>query len=300
MTNATSVKAKLRNVAEKESRPFDYILMHYFVERLLYRLSISTHADNFILKGGMLLYAMLDNDARATKDVDFLIIRIKNTQEELARVFTEICNVSSDDAIVFDASSITTQKIKEDADYEGVRVKITGYLDKTRQVLQFDIGYGDAVVPHPLDIDYPSLLGMERPHLKAYSKESFIAEKFEAMLALADANSRMKDFYDIYTLCSLYDFNGEILSEAIQQTLTRRGTPLSENPTVFSLNFPQDKNKQVQWRAFQKRIEADTDITFEEALSEIKEFLMPIYMSILNKNRFTSSWSSDKGTWTLA
>lgn len=298
MKSPDSIKARLRNLAEKENRPFDYLLMHYFIERLLYRLSISDYADNFILKGGLLLYAMLDNDARATRDIDFLARRIENVPEELIRIFTDICSIDADDAVRFDASTITAQRIKEDADYEGVRIKLMGYLDRSRQVLQFDIGYGDIVVPGPLDVDYPSLLNMERPHLKAYSMESVIAEKFEAMIALAEANSRMKDFYDVYTLSRTYDFEGYTLYEAVRQTLERRATPLMRIPIIFTEKFSEDQAKQTQWYAFQRRIQIAQNITFENALTEIKAFLLPVYESILNEEEFFGKWHAVPGEWT--
>lgn len=300
MKNADSIKARLRNLAEKENRPFDYLLTHYFIERLLYRLSISNYADNFILKGGLLLYTMLDEDARATRDIDFLARRIENSPEDLTRIFTDICTIESDDAVQFDPSTITGQRIKEDAEYEGVRIKLTGYLDKSRQVLQFDIGYGDVVVPKPMEVDYPSLLDMERPRLMAYSKESVIAEKFEAMIALAEANSRMKDFYDIFTLSHSYDFEGYTLFEAIRQTLERRSTPLTRTPTIFSDGFSQNKDKQTQWRAFRRRIQVGQDLSFEDALVGIKTFLSPIYDCILNEDEFFGSWSAQTESWQKA
>lgn len=297
MINADSIKSKLRNLAAKENKPFDYLLMHYFIERLLYRLSISDYADNFILKGGLLLYAMLFGDARATRDVDFLAKRIENTPEELIDIFGKICVIEVDDAVTFDFSTISAQRIKEDADYEGVRIKLTGYLDKSRQVLQFDIGYGDVVVPGPLEVDYPSLLDMECPRLKAYSRESIIAEKFEAMLALAEVNSRMKDFYDIYVLSRAYDFEGYTLYEAIRQTLVRRGTPLERVPTIFSDTFAHDKEKQTQWNAFQKRIQVAQNLSFQDTLVRIKMFLSPIYESILYNKEFFGYWSAIGSAW---
>ena len=296
MKNADSIKARLRNLAEKENKPFDYLLMHYFIERLLFRLSISEYSENFILKGGLLLYAMLNNDARATRDIDFLARQIENAPEELIRIFSNICIVETDDAIRFDPSTITAQRIKEDADYEGVRIKLTAFLDKSRQVLQFDVGYGDIIVPHPLEVDYPSLLDMERPRLNAYSKESVIAEKFEAMLALAEVNSRMKDFYDIYTLSHTYSFDGDTLYEAIRQTLERRNTPLSETPTVFAEAFAEDKSKQTQWAAFQRRIQVAQGVDYGDVIASLKAFLSPIYVCIMSNSAFSGSWnpSSDK------
>lgn len=298
MISADSVKARLRNLAKKEDDAFDNLLRHYFTERLLYRLSISPYADNFILKGGRLLYVILENEARATRDVDFLAWQIENTPEELIRIFIEICAIQSDDAVRFDSSSITAQRIKEDADYEGVRIKLTGYLDNTRQVLQFDIGYGDVVVPKPLELDYPSLLDMEQPRLKAYSTESVIAEKFEAMLSLTETNSRMKDFYDIYILSRTYDFDGLTLYEAIRQTLERRGTVMERLPIVFSPEFLQGERIQPMWRAFQQRIKVTQSVSAEETLAQIRTFLQPIYESILNEDEFIGSWSKDAAIWT--
>ena len=295
MKNADSIKARLRNLAENENKPFDYLLMHYFIERLLFRLSISEYSDNFILKGGLLLYAMLDNDARATRDIDFLARQIENAPEELVRIFSIICSIDTDDAINFDTSTITAQRIKEDADYEGVRIKLTAFLDKSRQILQFDVGYGDIIVPQPLEVEYPSLLDMERPRLTAYSKESVIAEKFEAMLALAEVNSRMKDFYDIYTLCHTYSFDGGILYEAIRQTLERRNTSLSDAPTVFTEAFAQDKSKQTQWAAFQRRIHVAQNVDYEDVIAAIRVFLSPIYACIISRSAFSGNWDPSSG-----
>jgi predicted nucleotidyltransferase component of viral defense system len=197
--SAESIKAKLRKEAGTSKKDFDFMLLHYFIERLLFRLSISPYVNNFILKGGILLYTVLDNQARATRDIDFLAKNIKNTPDELVKVFTEIASISVDDAVSFDLKKISVEQIKEDADYQGIRIKLTAYLERSRHALQFDIGFNDVIIPHPVDMIYPTLLDMEPPRLKAYSLESVIAEKFHAIIFLADLNSRMKDFYMIYT-----------------------------------------------------------------------------------------------------
>ena len=297
MINYDSIKARLKQLAIKIGKPYDYLMMHYFVERLLYRLSISQYADQFILKGGMLLYTMLDNDARATKDVDFLAKQLKNTPEELIGIFRKICAIEADDAILFDLDSIIADRIKEDADYEGVRVRVIGYLDKSRHVLQFDIGFGDIVVPKPMTMEYPTLLDMERPVLKAYSRESVISEKFEAMIALGEANSRMKDFYDVYMLSRIFDFEGLLLYEAISQTLQRRGTPLIAVPTVFFDEFQQLKEKQTQWKAFQKRIKVAEKIEFSEAIALIKSFIQPVYEAVIHENEWMANWNHKELCW---
>lgn len=194
-------KARLKNLAIKEGKQFDYYIMLYFIERLLFRLSISDYSDTFVLKGGLLLYTILDENARATKDIDMLAKDTANQLDSIKMVFSEICIITVDDGVNFDSDSIEVDRIKEDADYEGVRVKILAKLDNTKKILQLDIGFGDVIVPGAKEIEYPSLLEMEKPKIKAYSLESVIAEKFEAMVFLGDFNSRMKDFYDIYSIC---------------------------------------------------------------------------------------------------
>lgn len=297
MKKPDSIKSRLKALSVQENKPFDYLMMHYFIERLLYRLSVSDYADNFVLKGGLLLYTLLENDARATKDIDFLARQLANTPDELIGVFQKICSIEADDAIRFDLDSITAARIKEDADYEGVRIKVTGYLDKSRHILQFDIGFGDVVVPKPLAMDYPSLLDMERPRIKAYSRESVIAEKFEAMIALAEANSRMKDFYDVYMLSRAFDYEGLVLYEAIRQTLERRATPLTATPTVFSEEFRTFKDKQTQWRAFQRRINVADGIDFSTVIDANRAFLQPVYQAVLDEQEFFGMWDSKGQQW---
>ncbi|MCL2462818.1 MAG: nucleotidyl transferase AbiEii/AbiGii toxin family protein [Defluviitaleaceae bacterium] len=297
MTNPDSVKARLKQLAAAEHKPFDYLMMHYFAERLLYRLSVSRYADNFILKGGLLLYTILENDARATRDVDFLARSLNNAPEELIEVFRVICAVEADDAIRFDLASVAAERIKEGADYEGVRVKVTGYLDRSRHGLQFDVGFGDVVVPKPVTMEYPSLLDMERPKIQAYSRESVVAEKFEAMIALAEANSRMKDFYDVYILSRMFDFEGLVLYEAIRQTLERRATPLAAAPAVFTEDFANAKDKQTQWQAFQKRIRVAEGVGLVEALTRIRAFIRPVYLAVLSENEWMKRWDSTGGHW---
>jgi hypothetical protein len=201
VNTAESVKARLKKIAVAENKPFNYILMHYFIERLLYRLSVSPYAGNFILKGGLLLYTVFNNKARTTRDIDLLAEKIGNTPDELLRIFTEIARLPGGDAVSYDTKTITVERIKEDADYEGIRLKLTGYLDRSCHVLQFDIGFGDVVIPKPVMMTYPSLLDMEAPRLKAYTLESVIAEKFQAGVYLAEANGRMKDFYGHFRPC---------------------------------------------------------------------------------------------------
>ena len=298
LASAESIKARLKNEANINKKNFDYLLLHYLIERLLYRLSISPYANNFILKGGLLLYTILNERGRTTKDVDLLAKNIENTHSELGRIFTEIASIPVKDAVAFDTKNITVESIKEDAEYQGIRIKFTAYLEKSRHVLQFDIGFDDVIVPHPVEMLYPTLLNMDSPRLKAYSLESVIAEKFQAIVYLADLNSRMKDYYDIFELSRHCDFNGSNLSEAIKQTFKNRKTEFNPEPIVFNDDFPLLTEKQKQWQAFLRRTGIkNTPNDFSIVVSGIKEFLQPVYEVLANNNMFLGQWDKEKSMW---
>lgn len=295
--NSDSIKAKLKNIAVKEGKQYDYLLTLYLIERLLYRISISEYADKFVLKGGVLLYIVLEEKARATKDIDMLARKLNNSLENIEAIFKSVCEIKVDDAMEFDLNTLTVEKIKEDADYEGVRVKVTAFLDRTKKVLQMDIGFGDVIVPCATEMEYPSLLEMEKPILKAYSMESVIAEKFEAMIYLAEANSRMKDFYDICILAQKYNFEGKVLKEAIQTTFKHRKTPLQSIPTLFTNEFRESKEKKQQWNAFKKRISSKEELEFFEVIDKLVKFLKPIYESIIENKEFSLTWKLHESRW---
>jgi predicted nucleotidyltransferase component of viral defense system len=297
-SNAASIRARLKNLAAHEHKPFDFILMLYFVERLLFRLSISRYNGQFVLKGGLLLYLIMNEKARATKDIDLLAKETAVDLDVLRGIFADISAIPFEDAVTYDPGSIIAEKIKKDAYYEGVRIKITAHLGNIRKLLQFDIGFGDVVVPKPETLEYPTLLGMDKPMIKAYSKESVIAEKFEAMLYLAEINSRMKDFYDIYSLCTDFDFDGRVLYEAILQTISRRGTHTPKEPTIFEKNFANSKDKATQWGAFQRRTSVGDKVDFPKVVCTISLFLKPIYECIVNEKEFFGYWEKDKSGWT--
>ncbi len=296
MTNADSIKAKLRNLAISTQRPYEYLQTYYFIERLLLRLSRSGYADTFVLKGGLLLYAIFNQQSRATKDIDFLARNQRNDPEHFVRILSEVCNIDSDDAVRFDTESITAVRIKEDADYQGIRLKVDAYLDRSKSVLQLDVGFGDIVVPAPQEMTYPSLLDMDEVNLLAYSKESVISEKFQAMLFLAQINSRMKDFYDITTLSKKFDFDGKILQESIRQTLINRKTPLIESPVVFSQAFHNDKAKSQQWNRFIKRTSLPEN-SFDDMMENLTAFLKPLYQTIQTGDLFHFTWLHEQKSW---
>jgi len=297
MSKADSIKARLKNLAIKEGKQFDYYLMLYFIERLLYRLSISNYTDTFVLKGGLFLYTILDKNARVTKDVDMLAKEISNQLDSVKMIFLEICNIEVDDGVNFASDSITVERIKEDADYEGVRVKFLAKLDNTKKTLQLDIGFGDVIIPGASEIEYPSLLGMEKPRIKTYSLESVIAEKFEAMVYLGDFNSRMKDFYDIYSISQKFDFSGRVLQQAINATFERRGIRLDQTLFIFTTAFINSTEKDRQWKALKKRIDYQSDVDFETVMKNIMLFLEPVCNNIIKNAVFDDHWSFIEQQW---
>ena len=281
----------------KENRLYEQLLTYYFIERFLYRLSISVFSSQFILKGGVYIYAKLENKARSTRDVDFLAQGIKNSQSEVVRIFSLLCDMDCDDGLYFDKTSITVERIKASTADEGLRIRLVTYLEKTQSHMQFDIGFGDIIVPMATMMDYPVLLGMHHPRIMAYSMESVIAEKFEAMIFLAEINSRMKDFYDVCVLSQNFDFNGKDLHEAVSQTFQVRGTTLPKIPSVFSEAFPQLDNKKIQWKSFQKRIQITEDFDFKSTIDQVSRFLIPIYKSIQNNRQFSGIWNHNVNEW---
>lgn len=294
MSKADSVKARLHNLARQRGVALDYLMVHYCIERFLYRLSISSYADRFILKGGLLLYAILHHEARATRDVDFLAHRIDNSMEGVQEAIQRICDIPIDDGIFYDTDSLEVERISEDADYQGVRIKLFAYLDRSRVRMQLDIGFGDVMAPGPLMRAYPSLLDMESPQLLSYPSESVIAEKFEAMLSLADVNSRMKDFYDIYTLSQTVKYDGATLQAAIAGTLERRNTLLQDQPVVFEPLFFTLPDKQAQWQVFQHRIGMAKILSFKDVVGVIKALVFPPYESILAGKTFEGQWDFNR------
>ena len=212
---AASVHARLAEIARRTGRPFQEQLQYYAMERFLYRLSKSPHAARFVLKGALMLRVWDAPMARPTKDID-LLGRLENSLENLSTMVREVCALEVEpDGLVFRPSTVKSERIREDADYEGVRIRFDGLLARARIAMRLDVGIGDVMVPVPVEIAYPTLLDMPAPRLKGYPRETAIAEKFEAMVKLGTLNSRMKDFYDIWLLSRQFDFDGPTLGEAV-------------------------------------------------------------------------------------
>lgn len=292
-----SIRAKLMNIARAEKIDFDALLLRYFQERFLCRLAISRFSDHFVLKGGLLLICLKLPRSRPTKDIDFLAEQVKNDPAELEYILRNIADLHCDDGVKFNSLSITSERIKEDTDYEGIRLKIDTTLGQARKRLQMDIAFGDIIIPKPKLMEFPTLLEEKSPKVKVYSIESIVSEKFEAMVKLAMANSRMKDFYDIYTLSISHNFQGSKLKKAIDSTFQRRKTPIPDNPLVLRTEFHNDEGRRKQWIAFLRKSRLDLNQEFNEIMGRITAFLKPIVISIEDKTRMDKSWDTIAGCW---
>ena len=280
-----SVKDRLLTVSKESGIPYMTILVRYIQERLLYRVAQSEYRSNFYLKGGALLYAINQEKARPTKDIDFLGTHINNDGEYIRLIFAQIVAVScEEDGILFDSDSIGVEDITQDKEYHGLRLTILASLDTVRQSISMDIGFGDIVTPGPQDLQYPLLLeDVPSMSVLAYSLETVVAEKFEAMISLSVNNSRMKDFFDVYGILKVGKLDKEVLTDAIKNTFRHRGTSYVENHPLFTDDFYKDTNRIARWKGFLKGIKWKENIEFEAIGQTIKselldywEFLKPV------------------------
>jgi predicted nucleotidyltransferase component of viral defense system len=292
-----SIRARLSNIAKKEERSFDSLLLLYIQERLLYRLSLSQYSEKFVLKGGLLMFIITDFKGRPTKDMDFLAQQVSNDIDDIKEIFCNICVLDCvNDGLQFSKESISVSEIKKGADYHGVRVNITCYLGNAKKIMQLDIGFGDIVIPKPQFMECPTLLDMEAPSIRVYSLESVISEKFHAMITLSAANSRMKDFFDVHILLNSKSFDGRKLYEAIFETFQRRKTGFEKNPFIFDSEFLHDKNRNTMWKSFLNKINVEY-IAFDKVMMDIIVFIKPIYYSILVEEEFFMKWNNIEKKW---
>jgi len=248
---AASIRARLLAVAKARKVDFELMLTRFALERLLYRLSISGHREQFLLKGALLFDLWFDEPHRPTRDADFLGFGPAELPT-METTFREIAAMKVDDGIIFDPSTVKAQEIRKEARYAGIRMTLLGSLDGARCPIQADIGFGDVVTPAPEETDYPVLLDdLPMPRLRVYPRYTVIAEKFEAIVSLGIANSRMKDFFDLWVLTRHSELDSAILRRAITATFARRTTALPfRTPIGLSDEFSADATKQTQWRAF--------------------------------------------------
>jgi hypothetical protein len=295
---AASVQARLQNHARASKRPFQELLQYYAMERFLYRLSTTPHRARFVLKGALMLYVWDAPLARATKDLDFLG-RLDNSLENLEHVVREVCAAEVEpDGMVFDPATVKTERIKEDADYAGARLRFVGLLGKARVPMQMDVGFGDVVTPSAHDITYPALLDFPAPALVGYPRETVVAEKFQAMVYLRTLNSRMKDFYDVWFLARRFAFDGAVLARAIAATFKNRETAIDVVPIAFTPDFTEQTSTLSQWTAFRKTLpNTECPEKLSEVVRFLAEFLVPIARAYERAHSFEQRWPLG-GPWT--
>lgn len=268
-----SVRVRLLNIAKEKNLRYMYVLQRYFLERVLYRISISRYNDNFLLKGGSLLYAFQGMECRPTVDVDLLGECISSDSENLRNVFAEILAIPcEEDGVTFEYEKISIEPIAIEKKYPGTRLIFIAHLDTIVHSLMLDIGFGDVVIPYPSEIDYPVLLDtLPEINLKAYSLETVLAEKFNAMVDRDEQNSRMKDFYDCYWILSTMVVDAVVLGDAIKATFANRKTPYNSNLVLFTEQFYKDVPRQLRWNAFLRKINYKGELPFEEVMRVLKD-----------------------------
>lgn len=298
MVNITaSVRARLANRAQCDNQPFQQVLQYYGLERFLYRFSQLEQRNEFILKGALMLRVWNAPITRPTRDIDLLAFS-ENSVTHLEAIMRDACEVIvPEDGLRFDPLSVSGSRIKEDSEYEGVRVRFGGFLDKARIPMQIDVGFGDIVYPKADKQSYPTILDFPAPILRTYPRETVIAEKFHAMVILGSLNSRLKDFFDIWLLANQYDFEGSELARAIQKTFERRETRIDPAPVALASAFTSSERVRNQWTAFVRRSSlAEASLPLDEIWSQLERFLIPPAQAAANRTRFDLNWTAP-GPW---
>lgn len=291
---AASIRQRLLNEAKRRGASFDYVASLYARERFLARLEASPHSDRLILKGAT-VFALWLQSHRTTRDLDFLGLGDFGL-EEAAAVIREIVEVAMDDGLRFDASTVCAEAIREESEYRGVRVHVSARLDTARIRVQIDIAIGDVVTPPPKVAELPAILPhLPPPKVKVYPPETIVAEKLHAMVKLGIANSRMKDFFDVYVLASGREFDGALLTKAVTRTFRRRRTAIPHEPFALTEDFYRDRQKQTQWRAFVAKAGLEAPADFVVIGRRLRAFLLPLLGSVREPS-IRRVWRS--GRWT--
>lgn len=294
---AASVLARLKNKAAESGRSYQLCLQLFCQEEFLRRLEKSEYAENLVLKGGLFIYSITDFDSRVTVDVDFLLRQIPNTPERLKDVLEEIIMVQTgNDFVVFEIRGI--EPIAVAKKYAGIGASIVARIKNTRTPFSIDFGVGDVIVPNPEKRKMPTQLDdFTAPVVNTYSVETTIAEKLDAILSLMEFSSRMKDYYDIYYLANKFDFNGKVLTEALQKTFENRGHSFAIEQYEQVMDFADDEAMQKKWKAFVRKISTETD-DFCSVLKTIMVFLTKPFLAAVGGKEFTEHWSVINGEWT--
>jgi predicted nucleotidyltransferase component of viral defense system len=269
-----SVRQRLLNLTRAGGPPFNILLTRYVLERLLYRLTLTPHAGRFVLKGAMLVTTWFPDPHRQTRDIDLLGFG-NPAPEAILAVFKDICAVQMDDGVDIDAAGLRVDLIREALEYGGLRLRTTATVAGARINIVVDIGFGDATEPGIEEVDLPVLLDQPSPRLKVYARETVIAEKFQAMTALGRANTRYKDFYDLWALSRAYTFDGDRLARAIRATFERRRTEIPETPPdALTQTFANDPMKRQQWARYIEDLQL-SGLDLRQVIADLEAFLMP-------------------------
>ena len=293
---AASVRARLLNLARERNDEFQLVLSEYATERFLRRLGVSRFAERFVLKGAMVLRLWAPGRYRATWDVDLQSSRL-GSPEAIVAALREICSIESDDGLEFDPESLVIEEIRGDEDYEGVRTRFEWDLAGARIPQQVDVAVGGVGVPPPILEDYPTLLGHEAPRILAYAREAVVAEKLEAILSLGPTNSRMKDYFDLWTLASHFKFEGAELIEAIRSTFERRRTAFpADDPPELTRDYLTAPQRRALWRSFWRRSRPSEPPDSVEGMGEVlSAFLFPALRAIRTGERLEKTWRPGRG-----
>ena len=295
-SSAASVRARLGDLARRRGVELQLVLSEFAIERLLYRLGVSSYADRFVLKGAALFRLWSGDDRRATWDLD-LLGHGPSAVQDMVAVVRDLCAVSSDDAIAFVADSVQGEEIRGPDEYPGVRVRLHALLAQARIPVQIDVGFGDAVFPEPVHQVVPALLDHAPARVLVYAWEAVIAEKVEAIVSLGVTNSRMKDFYDVYRLAQSMQFEAATLIRAVHTTFERRGTPLPPGePLALAATFIAAPQRQTQWRAFLRRGRLHSAPDAAALTGVLRGFLLPVIQAAARREAFTAHWMPG-GPW---
>jgi predicted nucleotidyltransferase component of viral defense system len=290
---AASARQRLLNLAHQQHLDFQDVLRRYAIERLLYRLSQSEYANQFILKGAMLFTLWSGTPQRATQDLD-LLGSGESSIAHFEEIFRRLCQLELEepDGLEWQPDLLKIQQMREEEHYQGLRVHLVARLAVARIAVQIDIGFGDAVTPGPVVISFPTLLRFPAPQVRSYPRETVVAEKFQVMVALELVNSRIKDFYDLWVLARHFEFDGPTLCRALKATFERRRTPLPTAPPVaFTSAFAQDREKQRLWLAFLRKNQLESgEVMLSDVLALLEQFLLPPAAAQALGQPFTLHW----------
>jgi predicted nucleotidyltransferase component of viral defense system len=290
-----SVRARLLRLARERSEDFQLVLIRYANERLLFRLASSRYGQRFVLKGAALFTLWTGKPHRATRDLDLLGIGDSGV-DHVREVFAEVLSLDvPDDGVRFDRDTLLVGLIREEQEYGGVRVELVAHVTNARVRLQVDVGFGDAITPEASVVEFPPLLDFPAPRLRAYPRETVVAEKLEAMVRLGMANSRMKDFYDVAVLARDFDFDGALLTCAIRATFERRKTPLpTTTPVALTVAFFEDPMKKTQWSGFVRKASVRDAGTLAETVAAVRAFVEAL-LAATNGSPAPLSWRAGGG-----